>query len=68
MIEINNPNMAEYRYAVSAPNNYGELIERNFVWIRPLMNVLVFHIWRNEYNLDLRNLNFKSVNNHNGSD
>lgn len=67
-IEINNPNMPEYRYALIGPNNRGELTERNFVLIRPLKKELSFHIWRNEYNADLKGLNFKAVSNHNGPD
>ena len=66
-IAINNPNMEEYRYAVLGPNSRGERVERNFVLIRPLVNELSFHIWRNEYKVDLKNLNYSTVG-HNGPD
>ncbi len=66
-ISINNPDMEEYRYTVMGPNNRGERVERNFVLIRPLQNELSFHIWRNEYKVDLKNLEYTAAK-HNGPD
>lgn len=66
-IAINNPDMEEYRYAVIGSNNRGERVERNFVLVRPLKSELSFHIWRNEYKVDLKNLNYSTVK-HNGPD
>lgn len=66
-IAINNPNMEEYRYAVIGSNNSGERAERNFVLVRPLVNELSFHVWRNEYKVDLKNLSCTTTQ-HNGPD
>ena len=46
---------------------YNQAYERNFVLVRPLKNELSFHIWRNEYKLDLKDLNYKTTK-HNGPD
>ncbi|RII32961.1 hypothetical protein D2A34_19180 [Clostridium chromiireducens] len=66
-IAVNNPEMEEYRYVAMGSNYRGERVERNFVLVRPLKNELSFHIWRNEYKLDLKDLSYKTTK-HNGPD